>query len=505
LKKFALLSVSDKKDIIDFAKKLILQHYEILVTGGTAKLLKQNDVVCTEISDYTGFPEIFDGRVKTLQPKIFGGILQRRDLAEDQTQAEANGILPIDIVCVNLYPFEKVAKDPATTEEELIENIDIGGPSLIRAAAKNHKFVSVLTSPDQYELFLTELESGSISEETRKHLAVAAYSHTSQYDTFIANTLEDRFNFESTSLRLHLPKTKTLRYGENPHQQAALFGSFFDYFGIIHGKGLSYNNILDITAAVELLEELEQNSCVIVKHNNPSGAATSSSLIDAYQKALQCDPVAAFGGIVALNGSVDVALATKLNELFLEVIIAPAYDEEALPILFKKKDRRILKQVKKISEKGLAVKAIPGGVLVQDKDFLSDDFSNLKTVTKNAPDEKQLEDLKFAWAVAKNAKSNAIIFVKDKMTLGIGAGQVSRIDAVKVAVMKANEFGLSLKNAVVASDAFFPFADNIEEIVKHGITAVIEPGGSVRDNEVIDAANNYALSMVFTGKRHFKH
>ena len=505
MKKFALLSVSDKKDIIDFAKKLILQHYEILVTGGTAKLLKQNDVVCTEISDYTGFPEIFDGRVKTLQPKIFGGILQRRDLAEDQTQAEANGILPIDIVCVNLYPFEKVAKDPATTEEELIENIDIGGPSLIRAAAKNHKFVSVLTSPDQYELFLTELESGSISQETRKHLAVAAYSHTSQYDTFIANTLEDRFNFESTSLRLHLPKTKTLRYGENPHQQAALFGSFFDYFEIMHGKGLSYNNILDITAAVELLEELEQNSCVIVKHNNPSGAATSSSLIDAYQKALQCDPVAAFGGIVALNGSVDVALATKLNELFLEVIIAPAYDEEALPILFKKKDRRILKQVKKISEKGLAVKAIPGGVLVQDKDFLSDDFSNLKTVTKNAPDEKQLEDLKFAWAVAKNAKSNAIIFVKDKMTLGIGAGQVSRIDAVKVAVMKANEFGLSLKNAVVASDAFFPFADNIEEIVKHGITAVIEPGGSVRDNEVIDAANNYALSMVFTGKRHFKH
>jgi phosphoribosylaminoimidazolecarboxamide formyltransferase/IMP cyclohydrolase len=505
LKKFALLSVSDKKDIIDFAKKLILQHYEILVTGGTAKLLKQNDIVCTEISDYTGFPEIFDGRVKTLQPKIFGGILQRRDLAEDQTQAEANGILPIDIVCVNLYPFEKVAKNPATTEEELIENIDIGGPSLIRAAAKNYKFVSVLTSPDQYELFLTELESGSISEATRKHLAVAAYSHTSQYDTFIANTLENRFNFESTSLRLHLPKTKTLRYGENPHQQAALYGSFFDYFAIMHGKGLSYNNILDITAAVELLEELEQNSCVIVKHNNPSGAATASSLFDAYQKALQCDPVAAFGGIVALNESVDVALATKLNELFLEVIIAPAYDEEALPILFKKKDRRILKQVKKISEKGFAIKAIPGGVLVQDKDFLSDDFSNLKTVTKNTPDEKQLEDLKFAWAVAKNAKSNAIIFVKDKMTLGIGAGQVSRIDAVKVAVMKANEFGLSLINAVVASDAFFPFADNIEEIVKHGITAVIEPGGSVRDNEVIDAANNYALSMVFTGKRHFKH
>ncbi|MFA6596307.1 MAG: bifunctional phosphoribosylaminoimidazolecarboxamide formyltransferase/IMP cyclohydrolase [Ignavibacteriaceae bacterium] len=505
MKKFALLSVSDKKDIIDFAKKLILQHYEILVTGGTAKLLKQNDIVCTEISDYTGFPEIFDGRVKTLQPKIFGGILQRRDLAEDQTQAEANGILPIDIVCVNLYPFEKVAKNPATTEEELIENIDIGGPSLIRAAAKNYKFVSVLTSPDQYELFLTELESGSISEATRKHLAVAAYSHTSQYDTFIANTLENRFNFESTSLRLHLPKTKTLRYGENPHQQAALYGSFFDYFAIMHGKGLSYNNILDITAAVELLEELEQNSCVIVKHNNPSGAATASSLFDAYQKALQCDPVAAFGGIVALNESVDVALATKLNELFLEVIIAPAYDEEALPILFKKKDRRILKQVKKISEKGFAIKAIPGGVLVQDKDFLSDDFSNLKTVTKNTPDEKQLEDLKFAWAVAKNAKSNAIIFVKDKMTLGIGAGQVSRIDAVKVAVMKANEFGLSLINAVVASDAFFPFADNIEEIVKHGITAVIEPGGSVRDNEVIDAANNYALSMVFTGKRHFKH
>ncbi|MCK9210823.1 MAG: bifunctional phosphoribosylaminoimidazolecarboxamide formyltransferase/IMP cyclohydrolase [Ignavibacteriaceae bacterium] len=505
MKKFALISVSDKTNILEFAKKLLLWNYEILATGGTAKLLKQNEVTCTEISDYTGFPEIFDGRVKTLQPKIFGGILQRRNLPEDQKQAEANGILPIDIVCVNLYPFEKVAKNPATTEEELIENIDIGGPSLIRAAAKNHKFVSVLTSPAQYENFLSELESGAVAEETRKRLAVAAYSHTSQYDTFISNTLENRFGFDSTALRLHLPKTKTLRYGENPHQQAALYGSFFDYFEIIHGKELSYNNILDITAAVELLEELEQNSCVIVKHNNPSGAATASSILEAYQKALQCDPVAAFGGIVALNETVDITLASKLNELFLEVVIAPAFTDEALPVLFKKKDRRILKQVKKISEKGLAVKAIPGGVLVQDKDFLSDDFSNLKTVTENSPSEKQLEDLKFAWAVAKNAKSNAIIFAKDKMTLGIGAGQVSRIDAVKVAVMKAAEFGLSLEKAVVASDAFFPFADNIEEVVKHGITAVIEPGGSVRDEEVINAANKYSLSMVFTGKRHFKH
>lgn len=505
MKKFALISVSDKTNIIEFVKKLLLHDYEILATGGTAKLLKQNDVSCTEISDYTGFPEIFEGRVKTLHPKIFGGILQRRNLPEDQKQAEANGILPIDIVCINLYPFEKVAKNPETTEEELIENIDIGGPSLIRAAAKNHKFVSVLTGPEQYENFLSELESGSVSETSKKQLAVSAFSHTSQYDTFISNTLENRFQLDPTAFRLHLPKVKTLRYGENPHQQATLYGSFFDYFEILHGKELSYNNILDITAAVELLEELEQNSCVIVKHNNPSGAATSSTIFEAYQKALQCDPVAAFGGIVALNERVDVALASKLNELFLEVIIAPGFAEEALPILFKKKDRRILKQVKKISEKGLAVKAIPGGVLVQDKDFLSDDFSNLKTVTKNNPDEKQLEDLKFAWAVAKNAKSNAIIFAKDKMTLGIGAGQVSRIDAVKVAVMKANEFGLPLENSVVASDAFFPFADNIEEIVKHGITAVIEPGGSVRDDEVINAANKYSLSMVFTGKRHFKH
>jgi len=526
LKKFALLSVSDKTNIIDFAKKILLQNYEILATGGTAKLLKQNEVHCIEISDYTGFPEIFEGRVKTLHPKIFAGILQRRNLPEDQKQAEANGILPIDIVCVNLYPFEKVAKNPETTEEELIENIDIGGPGLIRAAAKNHKFVSVLTAPEQYEKFLNELEGGSVSETTKKQLAVSAFSHTSQYDTFISNTLENRFQLDSTAFRLHLPKTKTLRYGENPHQQAALYGSFFDYFEIMHGKELSYNNILDITAAVELLEDLSPSltlpkgkgilkppfggigglySCVIVKHNNPSGAATALSIFEAYQKALQCDPLAAFGGIVALNEIVDVALASKLNELFLEVIIAPGFADDALPILFKKKNRRILKQVKKISEKGLAVKAIPGGVLVQDKDFLSDDFSNLKTVTKNSPGEKQLEDLKFAWAVAKNAKSNAIIFAKDKMTLGIGAGQVSRIDAVKVAVMKANEFGLPLENAVVASDAFFPFADNIEEIVKHGITAVIQPGGSVRDDEVINAANKYSLSMVFTGKRHFKH
>ncbi|PIW98215.1 MAG: bifunctional phosphoribosylaminoimidazolecarboxamide formyltransferase/IMP cyclohydrolase PurH, partial [Ignavibacteria bacterium CG_4_8_14_3_um_filter_37_9] len=299
--------------------------------------------------------------------------------------------------------------------------------------------------------------------------------------------------------------TRTLRYGENPHQQATLYGSFFDYFEILHGKELSYNNILDITAAVELLEELEPNSCVIVKHNNPAGAASSSTLLEAYNKALQCDPVAAFGGIVALNQIVDAPLASKLNELFLEVIIAPGFAEDALPILFKKKDRRILKQLKNISERGTLIKTIPGGILVQDKDFLSNDFSNLKTVTENIPDEKQLKDLKFAWTVAKNAKSNAIIFAKDKMTLGIGAGQVSRIDAVKVAVMKASEFSLSLENAVVASDAFFPFADNIEEIVKHGITAVIEPGGSVRDDEVINAANKYSLAMVFTGKRHFKH
>ena len=505
MKKYALISVSDKTGIVEFAKELLTLNYEILGTGGTAKLLKQNEVACTEISDYTGFPEIFEGRVKTLQPKIFGGILQRRNNTEDQKEAEANGILPIDIVCVNLYPFEKVAKNPQATEEELIENIDIGGPSLIRAAAKNHKFVSVLTSPAQYEKFLTELRADSVSEETRKGLAVSAYSHTAQYDTFISNTLENRFGFESTDLRLHLPKTKTLRYGENPHQQAALYGTFFDHFEIKHGKELSYNNILDITAAVELLEELEENSCVIVKHNNPSGAATASTLIEAYNKALRCDPVAAFGGIVALNQKVDVELALKLNEIFLEVIIAPDFAEEALPMLFKKKDRRILKQIKRISEEGYAIKAVPGGVLLQNKDYLSDDFSNLKTVTEKSPNEKQLEDLKFAWAVAKNAKSNAIIFAKDKMTLGIGAGQVSRIDAVKVAVMKSTEFGLSLENAVVASDAFFPFADNIEEIVKHGITSVIEPGGSVRDEEVINAANKYSLSMVFTGKRHFKH
>ncbi|MDP3682545.1 MAG: bifunctional phosphoribosylaminoimidazolecarboxamide formyltransferase/IMP cyclohydrolase, partial [Ignavibacteria bacterium] len=365
----ALISVSDKTNVIEFAKDLISLNYEILGTGGTAKLLKQSNIPCTEISDYTGFPEIFEGRVKTLQPKIFGGILQRRNLPEDQKEAEANGILPIDIVCVNLYPFEKVAKNPNASEEELIENIDIGGPSLIRAAAKNHKFVSVLTHPSQYENFLTELRNGAVSEETKKRLAVSAYSHTAQYDTFISNTLEKRFKFESSDLRLHLPKSRALRYGENPHQQAALYGSFFDYFEIMHGKELSYNNILDITAAVELLEELEEKSCVIVKHNNPSGAATATTLFEAYQNALKCDPVAAFGGIVALNEKVDAELALKLNEIFLEVIIAPEFAEEALPILFKKKDRRILKQTKRISEEGDAIKAVPGGVLVQNKDY----------------------------------------------------------------------------------------------------------------------------------------
>jgi len=505
LKKFALLSVSDKTNILSLAQNLFQHGYELLATGGTGKLLNENKVACTEISDYTGFPEIFNGRVKTLQPKIFGGILQRRNNAEDTKQAKQNGVLPIDIVCVNLYPFEKVAQNPNATLEELIENIDIGGPSLIRAAAKNHAFVSVLTDPAQYENFLNELSSGEVSKETKRNLAVAAYAHTAKYDTFISNTLEQKFDLAPSALRLNAAKSRVLRYGENPHQQATLFGSFFDYFEIFHGKELSYNNILDITAAVELLEELDENSCVIIKHNNPSGAATAATSLQAYENALRCDPAAAFGGIVAFDKPVNAELAAKLNELFLEVVIAPSFDEEALPILYKKKDRRLLKQTKNISETGMTVKTVPGGFLVQDKDFLSDDFSNLKTVTTLPVTDQQLEDLKFAWAVGKNAKSNTIVLVKDKATIGIGAGQVSRVDAVRVAAMKAKEFNLSTEGAVASSDAFFPFPDNIEELAHLGVKAVIQPGGSVRDDIVIEAANKLGLAMIFTGKRHFKH
>jgi phosphoribosylaminoimidazolecarboxamide formyltransferase/IMP cyclohydrolase len=505
LKKLALISVSDKTGVNEFAGELTKLDYIIIATGNTAKMLKEAGVDVTEISTLTGFPEIFDGRVKTLHPKIFGGILFRRDNEEDKKQAEANSILPIDIICVNLYPFVKTAEDPNSNLEKIIENIDIGGPSLIRAAAKNYKYVSILTDPKQYESFLTELKNGEVSEATRKNLAVAAFSHTAYYDTYISNFLEKKFEIPPTHIRINYEKEKVLRYGENPHQQAALYGNFHDYFEVFHGKEVSYNNILDLIAAVELVEDLGKNSCSIIKHQNPAGAAIGTDLFDAYEKSLKCDPVSAFGGIVTFTGIVDEKLAQKLNELFLEIVCAPGYTEEALKILAKKRDRRLLRQLKRVSDEKLVYKNIPGGVIAQDADRITLNVSELKVVTSRKPTNEELEDLKFAWTISKHTKSNAIVFAKDKAALGVGAGQMSRIDSVKIASLKAEEHGLDLKNSVAASDAYFPFPDGLLAIIKCGATSVIQPGGSIRDNEVIEAANQNNISMVFTGIRHFKH
>lgn len=505
MKKLALLSVSDKTGIIEFAKSLVKLNYQIIATGNTAKTLIDSGINVTGVSDITDFPEIFDGRVKTLHPKIFGGILFRRENISDKAEAEKNNILPIDIVCVNLYPFEKVAGNPKSSFDLIIENIDIGGPSLVRASAKNFNYVSILTNPSQYNDFISELEAGKISEDTRKKLAAEAFSHTAEYDTYISNFLEDKFSIPSGSFRINLKKEKDLRYGENPHQSASIFGSFQDYFEVFHGKELSYNNILDLIAAVELVEDLGENSCAIIKHMNPAGAAKGKDSLDAYIKSLKCDPVSAFGGIVAFNSLVDEELAEKLNDIFLEVICAPQFTEDAINILLKKKNRRLLRQLKSVRDSKVSFRNIPGGAIVQDIDRMTLDKNLLKTVTNKKPTERELDDLYFAWTIAKHTKSNAIVFAKDYATLGVGAGQMSRIDSSKIAYLKAEQHGLDLKNSVAASDAFFPFADGLLEIIKCGAAAVIQPGGSVRDNEVIDAANKNNISMVFTGVRHFKH
>jgi phosphoribosylaminoimidazolecarboxamide formyltransferase/IMP cyclohydrolase len=505
LKKLALISVSDKTKISDLAFSLIKNGYEIIATGNTAKLLKENNIGVTEISSLTGFPEIFDGRVKTLHPKIFGGILFRRDISSDIEQTDKNDINPIDIVCVNLYPFVKTISKPDSTLEEIIENIDIGGPSLVRASAKNYKFVSILTNPDQYDSFIEELNSGKISESTRKKLAVEAYSHTANYDTHIANYLEKRFEESPSYLRVNEKINYTLRYGENPHQSAAVYGNFDEYFEVFHGKEISYNNILDLVSAVELCEDLGETACTIIKHNNPAGAAIGKTTFDAYNLALKCDPVSSFGGIVAFNKEVDAETATELNKIFLEIVCAPSFSKEALEVLKKKKDRRLVLQKKSILSQTKTFRSIPGGILAQDSDSISLNDSELKFVTDKKPTASEMDDLKFAWKIAKHTKSNAIVYVKNKTTLGVGAGQMSRIDSAKIAVMKAKEHGLDLNGSVAASDAFFPFADGLLEIIKCGAISVIQPGGSVRDQEVIDAANKNNISMVFTGIRHFKH
>lgn len=505
MKKFALISVSDKSKIIEFARDLNSLAYRIIATGNTCKLLLQNQIECIEIRDFTGFPEIFSGRVKTLHPKIFGGILMRRDDPGDIVQAAENAILPIDIICVNLYPFPLVVESDEYTLSEKIENIDIGGPSLIRASAKNYRNVSVLTDPSQYEGFISELRIGEIGLATREKLAYEAFSYTSYYDTLIANFLEKEFAQPRSSLRLNYKLAFDLRYGENPHQQASLFGNFEKYFEILHGKELSYNNIVDLAAAFELVYDLPLTACAIIKHTNPCGAASGKDLLDAFESALSCDPVSAFGGIVAFNQTVDKRTADKLNEIFLEIICAPGFTAEALELLKTKKNRRII-EFKKLPDKNdLKIKSVPGGLLLQERDNSSLDTIGFNTVTSRKCLDNELEDLKFAWVVCKHTKSNAIVYVKNKKTIGVGAGQMSRIDSAKIAAVKALQFGHNLQGAVAASDAFFPFSDGLLEIASMGITAVIQPGGSVRDAEVITAADGKNITMIFTGIRNFNH
>lgn len=505
MNKYAVISVSDKTGIVDFARAVSDLGYTVLATGNTAKLLADNLITVTEIRDFTGFPEIFDGRVKTLQPKIFGGILMRRDNPSDIQQASENGVVPIDIICVNLYPFPKLVEREDIGLETKIENIDIGGPSLIRAAAKNYQYVSVLTNPSGYCDFIEELKNGEVSLSTRKKLAAEAFSYTSYYDTLIANFLERTFERPKSHIRLNYKLDQTLRYGENPHQSASLYGTLKEYFEVLHGKEISYNNIIDMVAAVELVQELPGTSCAIIKHTNPCGAAVGENVLDAYTKALSGDPVSAFGGIVAFNSTVDLSTAEKLNDIFLEIICAPGYTPEALTALEKKKNRRIIKVLKTLFDIKESYKSIPGGLIAQDKDLSVLKPEMLRTVTKRQLTGNETDDIMFAWIICKHTKSNAIVFVKDRKVLGVGAGQMSRVDSVKIAASKAREYGHNLQDSVAASDAFFPFPDGIVEIASNGIRVIVQPGGSVRDNEAIQAADERNITMVFSGIRNFKH
>ena len=511
----AILSVTDKSGLIDFARKLGALNVELISTGGTAKLLRDSGIAVKDISELTGFPEMLDGRVKTLHPKVHGGILHRREDPGHVAAVKEHGIQRIDMVVVNLYAFEKTAAKPGANFEELIENIDIGGPSMIRSAAKNFHDVAVVTSPADYESIAAELERecGGLSLATKWHLAQKAFATTAAYDSAISSTLErvnDEFQLQPEggafpqNLRLSFRKLADLRYGENPHQKAAMYsdgsGAGVANARQIQGKELSYNNIVDLQSAWDVAREFDEPVCAIIKHTNPCGAAIGKTLAEAYKRALECDPVSAFGGVIGVNRSVDADAAEEMHKLFLEVIAAPAFDEAAKVKFASKKNLRLV-EVKAADQKWV-LKNISGGMLVQEADMGSLENSELKVVTQRAPTPDEMRALLFAWKVCKHVKSNAIVFARDGQTVGVGAGQMSRVDAAKIGAMKAQ---LPLKGTVAASDAFFPFPDGVEEIAKVGATAVIQPGGSQRDPEVIAAADRLGLAMILTGVRHFRH
>jgi phosphoribosylaminoimidazolecarboxamide formyltransferase/IMP cyclohydrolase len=513
----ALVSVSDKTGLAELARGLVALGVQILSTGGTAKLLEKEGVPVTEVSAHTGFPEMLDGRVKTLHPKIHGGILFRRDSAEHRAAVEAAGIAPIDLVVVNLYPFQATVADPDARLEDAIENIDIGGPAMLRSAAKNHAGVTVVVDPADYGRVLEELRAaGEVSAATRFALATKAFAHTAAYDGAIAGYLSSlgadgaRRDYPDV-LSLQLAKIQDMRYGENPHQRAAFYRDASPVPGgiararQIQGKALSYNNVADADAAWECVKSFAEPACVIVKHANPCGVAIGKTPLDAYRKAFKTDPTSAFGGILAFNRTLDAATAKAIGGQFAEVIIAPRLDAGARAELAKKQNLRVLEAVLAREANAIDLKRVGGGLLVQSPDARRVEAAELKVVTRKKPGKAQLADLLFAWRVAKFVKSNAIVFAKGGMTLGVGAGQMSRLDSARIAALKAKSAKLALKGSVAASDAFFPFRDGLDAIVKAGAVAVIQPGGSVRDDEVIAAANRHGIAMVFTGVRHFRH
>jgi phosphoribosylaminoimidazolecarboxamide formyltransferase / IMP cyclohydrolase len=512
----AILSVTDKTGLVDFARKLSALGIELISTGGTARLLRDSGISVKDISDLTGFPEMLDGRVKTLHPKVHGGILHRREDPKHVAAVKQHGIQSIDMVVVNLYAFEKTASKPGVPFEELIENIDIGGPSMIRSAAKNFQDVAIVTSPADYDAIANELQStgGTLSKATKWRLAKRAFAITAAYDSAIASTLErispEPFELHPEgeafppSIRFSFQKTLDLRYGENPHQKAAMYsdgsGAGVANARQLQGKELSYNNIVDLQAAWDLAQEFDEPVCAIIKHTNPCGTATGKTLAQAYMRALECDPVSAFGGVIGVNRPVDLAAAEEMHKLFLEVIAAPSFDEAAKAKFASKKNLRLV-EVKAANQKWV-LKNVSGGMLVQDVDTRALADADLKIVTKRTPTPEETRALLFAWKVCKHVKSNAIVYARDGQTVGVGAGQMSRVDSAKIGAMKAQ---LPLKGTVAASDAFFPFPDGVEEIAKAGATAIIQPGGSQRDPEVIEAADRLGVAMLFTGVRHFRH
>jgi len=529
----AILSVTDKTGLVEFARRLSALDVELISTGGTAKLLRDSGITVKDISDLTGFPEMLDGRVKTLHPKVHGGILHMRGKAEHRAAVAEHGIQPIDMVVVNLYAFEKTAAKPGVHFEDMIENIDIGGPSMVRSAAKNFQDVAIVTSPADYEAIALEMESsgGSLSLKTKWRLAQKAFATTAAYDSAIASTLEripppegERFDLNENAgfpetLRLSFHKAFDLRYGENPHQKAALYsdgsGKGIANGKQLQGKELSYNNIVDLQAAWDLAQEFEEHGapgapvfgavgsepvCAIIKHTNPCGTAVASTLAEAYKRAMECDPVSAFGGVIGVNRVIDRETATEMSKLFVEAIAAPGFDEEARQIFSSKKNLRLVEVVP--GEQKWVLKNVSGGVLLQDNDVRPLTEADLKVVSERKPAEQEMRDLLFAWKVCKHVKSNAILYARNGQTTGVGAGQMSRVDSARIGAMKSV---LGIKGSVAASDAFFPFPDGVEEIAKAGATAIIQPGGSVRDQEVIDTANRLGLAMVLTGVRHFRH